>query len=67
MLGVFNRIVERKTVQIRHLSDNIAEKKRFERWLKHKDTTMKRIIKTEQSRLQELVKAYHVLGIQDMT
>ena len=63
----FNRILERKTLQLRKLSDNIAEKKRFERWIRHKEVSMKRIIETEQHRVQELVKGHHVLGIQDTT
>ena len=63
----FHRILERKTVKPRVLSDTMAEKKRFERWLRHKEVTMKRIIETEQRRVQTLVTGRHVLAIQDTT
>ena len=63
----FQRMLERRTVIIKRLVNNVAEKKRFERWVRHKDVTPIRIINTEKARIKELVKARHILGIQDTT
>ena len=63
----FKRMIERKTVIIKRLVNSVAEKKRFERWIRHKDVTPTRLIDTEKSRLRELVEGRHILGIQDTT
>jgi len=63
----FKRMIERETSIIRKLANGIAEKKRFERWIRHKDVTTTRLINTEKSRLKELVAGRHILGIQDTT
>lgn len=63
----FQRMVERITVCIKELSDNSAEKKRFERLLRHPEVTPNRIIHTEQARVGALVRERHVLAIQDTT
>jgi hypothetical protein len=60
-------MVERVTVCIKELSDNSAEKKRFERLLRHPEVTPNRIIHTEQARVSTLVSGRHVLAIQDTT
>ena len=51
----FKRMIERKTVIIKRLVNSVAEKKRFERWIRHKDVTPTRLIDTEKSRLKDLV------------
>ena len=63
----FNRIIERKTIIMKRLVNGAAEKKRFERWIRHKEVTPTRLINTEKSRVKERVKNRHVLGIQDTT
>jgi hypothetical protein len=63
----FRRMIERKTVIIKKLVDVASEKKRFERWIRHKDVTSTRLVSTEKSRLNDLVKGRHVLGLQDTT
>jgi len=63
----FKRMIERKTVVIKRLVNGIAEKKRFERWIRHKEVTSMRIINTEKLRVNELSKNRHILGIQDTT
>lgn len=63
----FRRMIERKTVIIKRLANGVAEKKRFERWIRHEDVTSARLINTEKSRLKELVEGRHILGIQDTT
>lgn len=47
--------------------NNAAEKKRFERWIRHKEVTSPRLINTEKSRIKELTTGRHILGIQDTT
>jgi hypothetical protein len=63
----FRRIIERKTVIIKQLANGVAEKKRFERWIRHKEVTPARLIDTEKSRVKELTTGRHILGIQDTT
>lgn len=63
----FRRMIERKTVIIKRLVNGVAEKKRFERWIRHEDVTSARLINTEKSRLADLVEGRHILGIQDTT
>jgi hypothetical protein len=63
----FKRMIERKTVVIKRLVNGAAEKKRFERWIRHEDVTPARLINTEKSRLEKLVEGRHILGIQDTT
>jgi hypothetical protein len=63
----FSRMIERKTVIIKRLVNGVAEKKRFERWIRHEDVTSARLIDTEKLRLKELVEGRHILGIQDTT
>jgi hypothetical protein len=63
----FKRMIEKKTVIMKRLVNGAAEKKRFERWIRHKEVTPARLINTEKSRVKELVKNRHVLGIQDTT
>lgn len=64
---LFDRMVRGKTVVLKRLASNAAEKKRFERFIRHKEVTTPRIISTEKSRIHELVKGRHILGIQDTT
>src|SRR5437899_3119641 len=61
----FNRIIERKTVIIKRLVNGAAEKKQFERWIRHKEVTPIRLINTEKSRIKELTTGHHILGVQD--
>jgi hypothetical protein len=63
----FNRMIEKKTVIMKRLAHGASEKKRFERWIRHKEVTPVRLINTEKSRVKDLVKNRHVLGIQDTT
>ena len=63
----FIRMIKRKTVIIKRLVNGVAEKKRFERWIRHEDVTSARLISTEKSRLADLVEGRHILGIQDTT
>ena len=63
----FKRIIEKRTVIMKGLVHGAAEKKRFERWIRHKEVTASRLINTEKSRVKELVKNRHILGIQDTT
>lgn len=63
----FTRMIERKTVCIKRLVNGTAEKKRFERWIRHRDVTKERLIQTEQARVSELIAGRHILGIQDTT
>ena len=63
----FSRMIERKAVCIKRLVNGAAEKRRFERWIRHKDVTRERLIQTEQARVSELVAGRHILGIQDTT
>lgn len=63
----FKRIIERKTVIIKRLVNGAAEKKRFERWIRHKEVTPIRLVNTEKARVKKLVKNRHILGIQDTT
>ena len=63
----FRRMIERKTVIIKRLVNGVAEKKRFERWIRHEDVTPARLINTEKSRLSDSVEGRHILGIQDTT
>ena len=48
----FSRMIERKTVCIKRLVNGAAEKKRFERWIRHTDVTKERLIQTEQARVR---------------
>lgn len=52
---------------IKKLSDNAAEKKRFERVLRHPEVTKHRIIEAEKARISSLVTNRHVLAIHDTT
>ena len=45
----------------------MGEKKRFERFIRHKEVTSMRLINTEKSRLTKLVAGRHILAIQDTT
>jgi len=63
----FKRMIERKTVIMKRLVNGAAEKKRFERWIRHEDVTLERLINTEKSRLKERIEGRHILGIQDTT
>lgn len=63
----FKRMIERKTVIMKRLVNGAAEKRRFERWIRHKEVTQARLINTEKSRVKELTRNCHVLGIQDTT
>lgn len=63
----FDRILEKKTVQIRRLANDRAEEIKFGRWLRHEDVTEKKLVKTEVDRTSKLVPGRHVLAIQDTT
>jgi len=63
----FKRMIEKKTVIMKRLVNGAAEKKRFERWIRHKEVTPVRLIATEKLRVKELVKNRHILAIQDTT
>lgn len=63
----FQRMIERKTVIMKRLVNGAAEKRRFERWIRHKEVTPARLVNTEKSRVKALAKNRHVLGIQDTT
>jgi len=63
----FKRMIEKKTSIIKRLANGAAEKKRFERWIRHKEVTSIRLIDTEKARVKTQVINRHVLGIQDTT
>lgn len=64
---LFNRMLERKVVSLRQLSNGRSEAVKFERWLGNRHVSIARLIETEQSRIKPIVKDRHVLAIQDTT
>jgi hypothetical protein len=61
------RMVEKKTVIIKRVANGAAEKRRFERWIRHEEVTLQRLINTEKFRVKACVQGRHILGIQDTT
>lgn len=62
---LYSRMMERGTVCIRHLADNRATQKRFDRLLEHPDVTPQEIIRHGSSRTAAATAGRHVLALQD--
>ena len=62
---LYGRMMERGTVCIRHLADDRATQKRFDRLLEHPDVTPQEIIRHGSSRTAAAAAGRHVLAIQD--
>jgi hypothetical protein len=62
---LFNRIVERKVVNLRKLSNGRSEAVKFERLLANENISIDQLITAEQNRIRDAVLNRHVLAIQD--
>lgn len=62
---LFNRVVERKVVSLRKLSNGRSEAVKFERLLSNENLSINQLIEAEQSRIRDVVINCHVLAIQD--